>query len=111
MTEDSRTTDFSTRLFVLILVEGSEEILEHIVSGLTKVNTVTDIGPLICSDSKDKIKDSIEESLKMGANIIYGDPDRVVNDDVGNYIDPVVIDNVDIDMPVYKNGISSWLRN
>ena len=90
---------------VLILVEGSENILEYLVSGLTKVDTVKDIGPLICTESKDNIKESIDLSLQMGANVIYGDCNRVVNNNVGNYIDPVVIDNVDIDMPVYKNEL------
>ena len=87
---------------VLIVVDGSEEIIERIIEKTKKIIPKEDIGPLINKEAKQKVLNDINVSLKQGAYILQGNLDKYSGT---NYIEPIIIDNVNEDMEVYTNEL------
>ena len=90
---------------VVLVVDGAESIINNIIRKLGNINPVRDMGSLITRESKEKVIVHIENSIMCGAHVIYGDIHKDINNDKGNYMEPIIIDNVDTEMEVYKNEL------
>ena len=90
---------------VLIVVDGAEKIIDKIKDKLRNVDPIKDMGPLISKESKNNVINQVKKSINDGADIIYGDYNKNINNDMGNYIEPIMIDNVNTDMGVYKEEL------
>lgn len=90
---------------VLVVVDGAEEIIDVIKNKLDVIDPVKDMGPLITKESKNNVINNIEKSLNSGAKIITGNIEKKINNGVGYYMEPILIDNVNKDMSIYKEEL------
>lgn len=90
---------------VLVVVEGAEDIIPLLLEGLKQINPVNDMGPLISPEAKNGVIEALKCSVMAGAEIIYGDYQKVINNNEGNYLEPIVVDKVNINMSVYRQEL------
>ena len=90
---------------VLIIVDGAEAIVDILRNKLSQIDPVKDMGPLISPESKNYVIESIKESVLDGAEIIYGDYNKSINYNIGNYLEPIIIDKVTTNMSVYQQEL------
>ena len=86
-------------------MDGSEKIIDEIVEKLKTIDPVNDIGPLITPEARKKVVNCIDISVGQGALLRYGDHKKVINDGIGNYMEPIIMDHVEVDMEVYKDEL------
>ena len=92
-----------------IVVESiSEQFLEKFKKNVEAMivgdpmDEKTQIGPVISAKSRDEIKRQVEESVKLGAEIVTGG--RIIGDK-GYFYAPTILRNVTPGMPAYNEEI------
>ena len=86
---------------VLVVVDGADDIIQPLLASLSQIDPVNDMGPLITPEAKQSVIQALESSVASGAEIIYGDYKKTLNNDKGNYLEPIVVDKVTPDMSGY----------
>jgi len=90
---------------VLIVVDGADSIVDLIKKKLETIDPVDDMGPLITAEAKSNLIKHVENSIEYGAELTHGDYNATINDNVGNYMEPLILENVNTNMDVYKNEL------
>ncbi|KAK2707923.1 hypothetical protein QYM36_015566 [Artemia franciscana] len=103
-----RCMALSTAIFVGNANNWIPELIER--SKQLKVNAGhepgTDVGPVISPQSKNRILDIIEKSIKEGAKcILDGRNITVPGYERGNFVGPTILTNVTTDMTCYKEEV------
>lgn len=80
---------------IFILPNLRQEFEKLIVEEIKKM----EIGPMIHRKQKQHIIDQIDDALKKGAKILYGE----VNRDESNYLSPIILTDCTIDMSIIKD--------
>jgi len=62
----------------------------------------TDLGPLVRIEALEEIEHQVNESIKLGANVVYGGKKI---EGIGHYYEPTILINVKKGMPVYNEEV------
>ena len=79
-------------------IAGLQKMIESLVVGNPMLSE-TQVGPLAREDILNKIENQVKESIKLGAELVYGGK-RVY--DSGYYYAPTILTNINQSMPVYN---------